>query len=380
MRKLPALALTALLLPAFVLTGCHFSKVNANERVHVAGRALDASGKPLAGATVLLFKEADLGEFLFGTVEALSTLGTICLLPQAPTICAKARSTQTDRDGNYSFDLTGADTQGSIGTEAALDAIFSDPRANSDGTTTTVSFHVRQATVELPAARLWKAAPRLSSAAGRLRLTWTPLPTGTGSGTSYAAEAYLEGQSNLAWTQPAQPPRADIDARILEDKAASVAVRARTTLSGGTGAGTVRASYLSPKLTAAPTAGAPPSRGRPCASVSGNPPVAGTFASCGATDGDLVQAARLPATGKQVVSGIAIDLGRPRPIGLVVVRGVSGQFLVEVSADGRTYRTIATETGDAVAVTSPGLPLARWVRVRSASGLDVSLLREVSVW
>lgn len=379
MRKPTAVVLTALL-SAFVLTGCHFSKVNANERVHVAGRALDASGTPLSGATVFLFKEADLGEFLFGTVEALSTLGTVCLLPQAPTICAKARNTRTDHDGNYSFDLTGADTQGSIGTEAVLDAVFSDPRGGSNGTTTTVSFHVRQPNVALPPAALWNSAARVSDTPQHVRLTWTPLPAGTGTGTTYAAEVYLNGQSPVAWSQPAQPPRADVDPRILEDKQATVAIRARTTLPGGSGAGTVRAAYLSPKLKANPTAGAPPSRGRPCASVSGNPPVVGGYARCGATDGDLVQPARLPAVGKQVVTGVAIDLGRARPIRLVVVRGVGSQFLVEVSSDGRTYRTIATEDSDAVAVRPPVPPPARWVRVRSASGVDVSLLREVSVW
>ena len=52
---------------------------------------------------------------------------------------------------------------------------------------------------------------------------------------------------------------------------------------------------------------------------------------CAATDGDLTAPARLASSTGEVVTGVVVDLGSSRPIGLVVVRGVAGQFLVELS-------------------------------------------------
>jgi hypothetical protein len=63
-----------------------------------------------------------------------------------------------------------------------------------------------------------------------------------------------------------------------------------------------------------------------------------------------------------------------------VARGFAGQFLVELSDDGRAWRTVATSSGAAVALSVPGRPSARFVRLRSPVGLDESLASEVSVW
>ncbi|HET9443032.1 MAG TPA: hypothetical protein VFO65_06895, partial [Acidimicrobiales bacterium] len=89
---------------------------------------------------------------------------------------------------------------------------------------------------------------------------------------------------------------------------------------------------------------------------------------------------RLSSGGAEVVTGVVVDLGSARPIDLVVGRGVAGQVLVELSDDGSTFRPAATQAGPAFAVAPPGRPSARFVRVRSATGLDLSLLAEVSVW
>lgn len=375
MRLLPALLLPIVL----SATGCQFSKVSPDAAVHVTGRALDASGKPLAGAKVLLFKEADIGEVLFGAVIALGTLGTACLVPEAPAICHKAQSVTSGPDGRFAFDLKGSDTQGTLGTEAVLDVVFADPRAGSKSTSTTVSFNARKSSVSLPDARLWNPSPRVSQDSGQVHVSWSSLPSGAGSKPSYSAQLFTSGQDLAFWSQPAQAGRADIDSRILEDKPATVAVGARTTLSGGSNAGTVHASYTSTRAAVNATAGAPPSRGRPCAPVTGATPVVGTMSACGATNGDLATAARLH-TSTGIVTGVAVDLGSVRPVRLVVARGVAGQFLVEVSADGSAWRVVSTSIGTAVAVSPAGQPEARYVRVRSASGLDESLLSEVSVW
>jgi hypothetical protein len=81
-----------------------------------------------------------------------------------------------------------------------------------------------------------------------------------------------------------------------------------------------------------------------------------------------------------VVTGVVVDLGRAKPVNLVVARGFSGQFLVEASTDGKEYRTFATGTGPAYAARPTGRVVARYVRLRSPVGLDQSLSSEVSVW
>jgi hypothetical protein len=373
MRRVPGV-LAAL---SLAVTSCSFSSVDPDAPVEISGRALTASGRPLADAKVLLFKQADIGEVVFGTVLTVGSLSTICLLPEAPAICRKARTATTDSDGRYHFELKGSDTQGTLGTESTLNVVFSGPKAQGS---TTVSFTAKDESITLPDARLWRSAPAVSRPSGRIELAWSPLPRSAGDDPAYSAQLFeADGQSPL-WSQPVAGPAGSIDRRILEDQPGSVAVGAGTNLSGGSGAGDVEASYLSRRLPVTGTAGTPPSRGRPCAAVTGTaPPKAGRLSPCAATDGDLQSPAHLRGGKAAVVTGVAIDLGASRPVSLVVARGFAGQFLVELSDDGRVYRTVATNAGSA-AVNVPGSPSARFVRLRSPAGLDESLSSEVSVW
>jgi len=357
--------------------GCSFSKVDPNASVVVSGTALNAAGKPLANTKVLLFKQADIGGVLFGGILALGSLGTVCLLPDAPAICNKARTATTDGRGRYHFDLKGEDTQGSLGTEATLNVVFS----AKGSTSTTVSFTAKKTAIELPKARLVNLAPRVSQADGRIQVSWSGLPAGAGRQASYSAQLFAgQGQSAL-WTQTASGRRTTLDPRLLEDRSGTVAVGASTVLPGGAGTGTVHGYYLSKKLPVRATAGAPPSRGKRCAAVTGTAPVKdGAFSRCAATDGDLDTAARLSTSSGAVVTGAVVDLGSVRPVSLVVGRGFTGQVLVEISTNGRTFSTVATNSGSAVAAKIPGNQRARFVRLRSASGLDQSLSSELSVW
>jgi hypothetical protein len=59
---------------------------------------------------------------------------------------------------------------------------------------------------------------------------------------------------------------------------------------------------------------------------------------------------------------------------------VAGQFLIEVSSDGVRFQQVDTALGSAVAFAPPGAPTARYIRVRAPSGLDESLMVQVSVW
>jgi hypothetical protein len=377
MRRVLGLLAAPLAALSLAVTGCSFSDVDPDATVQISGRALDASGKPLAGARVLLFKQADIGEVVFGAVLAVGTLSTICLLPEPPAICREARTVTADDDGRYEFELKGSDTQGTLGTESTLNVVFSGAKAQGS---TTVSFIAKDEAVSLPDARLWRAAPKVSRPGGRIQLSWSPLPRSAGSDATYSAQLFeADGQSPL-WSQSVSGRTGSIDPRILEDQSGSVAVSAGTELSGGRGTGEVRASYLSQRLPVGATAGTPPSRGQPCAAVTGTaPPTAGRMSACAATDGDLKSPARLSSRKAGVVTGVLVDLGTSHRVSLVVARGFAGQFLVELSDDGRAWRTVATNAGSA-AVAVPGMPSARFVRLRSPAGLDESLSSEVSVW
>lgn len=372
MYRLPAV-LAALSISA---AACSFSSVDSDAPVHITGRALDSGGQGLAGTQVLLFKQADIGEVLFGAVLAVGSLSTVCFLPDPPALCRKARSATTDSAGNYEFDLTGKDTQGTLGTASTLNVVF----AATDGTSsTTVSFVAEDEEISLPPARLWKSKPRVTTNAGSFQLRWSPLPAAAGANPTYSAQAYEGDQTSPLWTQSADGSSAEIDQRILEGAAGTVSASARTDLSGASGAGQVRASYLSKRLKVKSSSGTPASRGRPCAAVTGTAPARDArFTRCAATDGELNTPAHLKAAGK-TVTGVTVDLGSARQVDLVVARGFSGQVVVEVSEDGKTYRIVATSTGT-VAVDVPGSPRARFVRLRSPSGLDESLSAELSVW
>lgn len=372
MRK--ALALALLL----TVSGCSFSSVDPDAEVSISGRALDASGKPLAGAKVLLVKQADLGEVVFGTVLAVGTLSAVCFLPDPPAICRKAESATTDAQGGFEFDLKGSDTQGTLGTESTLNVVFS----GADGkASTTLSFAAKDTEITLPDARLWNAAPTVSQTRGKIQLAWTPLPREAGARATYSAQLFEGRAGSALWSQPASGRRATLDPRLLEDRNGSVAVGASTELSGGSGAGDVRASFLSQRLAVRATAGVPRSRGRRCAAVTGTSPARDeAFSACAATDGTLDQPARLSGAAGAVVVGAAVDLGSPRPVSLVVARGFGGQVLLEVSGDGRTYRTVASGSGQALVLEPTGRTTARFVRLRSPTGLDQSLSSELSVW
>jgi hypothetical protein len=369
---IPIVAVLAALLAA----GCHPSPVQPTATVIISGRALSATGAPLASTQVHLYKEADFGEAVIGSVLTLGTLGGICLFPGAPAVCHKGHSATTGADGSYRLTLKGADTQGLVGDKATLDLVVADPAGGATGASTTVRFTVGSTAVTLPDARLWNAKQHLSEGSGQITLTWSAVPTTHGTGASYSAQLLDPARAYPIWSQNASGGRTKIDARILEDRAAAAAITVRTTLSKG-----VHAVYLSARTQVRPIAGTPPSRHRPCYAVTGTTTLAMARQTvCVATDGDLTSPAHLTPTNGKVVTGVMIDLGVARPISLVVARGTGGMVVVEVSSNGTAYREVATGSGDTVAVTPAGRPIARYVRVRSPGGLDESLLAEVSVW
>lgn len=356
---------------ALVTAGCHISHVKPGDTVVITGRAITATGAPFTHATVRLFKEADFGEAVLGAVFTIGTLGGICFLPGAPDVCNKGHRTATDAAGNYSFTLHGSDTQGLVGDASTLGLAIGD---SATGASTTVSFRVDSTTVTLPAARLWAGPVRVSRPHGRIAITATPPPAAYGSSRSYSAQLAYPTHLPL-WSQQASATgHAVIDARLTEDGPALAYLSVRTSVGHG-----VHATYVSPHVTVAPSAGAPPSRHVPCSALSGTAQRVSTpQSSCAVTDGNLTAPAHLTAA--TTVTGAVIDLGRARRLSYVVARNTAGYVVIEISADGRNYTQVGTGSGVTVVATPAGRPVARFVRVRSATGLDESLMSELSAW
>jgi hypothetical protein len=106
---------------------------------------------------------------------------------------------------------------------------------------------------------------------------------------------------------------------------------------------------------------------------------------CRLTDGDLVGDAGIDASGCSTPCAAArtsayVDLGSRRPITLVAVRGGGGELTVETSDDARSWSYAGAGTAGLLSVTPSPQRAARYVRVRSSSGVDVSSLRQISVW
>lgn len=372
--------LSAVLAVLVLTAGCRFSHVKADEMVHISGRALSTSGAPLAHAKVQLFKEADLGEALTGIVLTIGSLGTVCLLPGAPPVCRQAHVATTDSAGNYTFTLEGADVQGTLGTESTLDVIVAGDGANAPSTV--LSFPARSAHMKLPDARLWRTTPRVTETATDVRMSWSAVGDWAGADAQYSVQLYDPRREASVWAEPATRRGGTIDARVLEDVAGKVAATAHTTPGGATGTTDVHAGYLSARVPVQPVSGAPPSRHDACSAVSGNGVELALTRQprCGVTDGDLLSPASLRAARGANVTGVVVDLGRIRPIHLVVARGVAGSYLIELSKDGKTYQPISTTSEAPFAIQPAGHPVARYVRVRSPSGLGESLMTEISVW
>jgi hypothetical protein len=356
---------------------CDVSHVDPNATVVIAGRVLDANGRPLSGVTVHLYKEPDVGEVIVGSVLALGSLGAVCLLPGAPAICSQGTTTTTRNDGSYRFSVQGSDTQGLVGDAAKLDVVFADPTSDR-GASTTVRFTAQTTHVRLPAVRLWNARLRVAAhrSGGPVYLpSWSRLPDPDGAAPSYSLQLLDPKDAAQLWAQPGAGTRAVVDARIVEDHPVDVAVTARARLRG------VDVIYLSARRPLRAIAGAPPSRNQPCSAVTGTKRIA-TFPQpdCAVTDGDLRSPARLVAGNHRTVTGVVVDLGASRRVSLIVARGLSGRVAMEISGNGRTYRRVAVTDQPTAAVDPPGTPTARYVRIRSTTGLDESLLTEISVW
>ena len=329
---------------------------------------------------MLLLKQADIGEVIFGTILAIGTLSTICLVPDAPAICDQARIATADADGRYEFDLEGLRHPGHArhGVDPHGHLLRSaQPRAARRSASPPRTPRSRSRTPDCggpsPGCR---AAPARSASRGR---PYRPRPAATRRTRRRCTTP--KGQLPL-WSQPASGGETSIDSRILEDRPARSRSPPSTDLSGGSGAGDLRASFLSARLPVDATAGAPPSRGRPCAAVTGTarPRSRRPDVLCGhRRRPDRGRAPHQPArAGSSPVS--SSTSAPPDRSASSWHAGFCGPFLVEVSDDGTTYRRSLTSLGQL----RHARPTGSRPHASSACGHPPAWIRaccsELSVW
>lgn len=363
----------ALAVTLLATTGCTTSKVASDAAVTLTGSVQDANGIPVTGTRVVLLKEADFGEIFSGAVIAISTLGLSCLVGQAPSFCARAPHTTTDAAGSFSFHLKGADTQGSVGNADSFDVAAAG---------TNVRFRIQRTQLAIPTLRTWGEAVSLSTAGGLDSVVRPDLPAAYGGSPTYAVNFTDATAGQPVWTVSPAQRSVSVDTRVLEDRHGTVEADARTRQAGPD----TSFDFTYRSQTAAFSGpGAAPSRGAAC--TSGGPGQAPRpLQPCGLTDGNLFASAPLPrvaacaACTPPVLSEVTLDLGTLRPVSLVVVRGSDAALAVEASVDGAAWTPVGTTSGDPSAVTAAAGLRARYVRLRTPTGLGIETLKEVSVW
>lgn len=371
-RARSAGALLALALSA--AAGCaESSRVDPDAAVTITGVVRAPDGSPLEGRPVRLGGG-------IGTDEGALAVLTLGLACTSGLCTGEVSDTTTSADGAYRFHLTGRDTQSTFGQAVTqLVSVTAAPGpGHVSGSAASARFRVQVADVRLPALDL--VDPGLVvEGTGDVVARWsTPRPG------PYEV-TFEEAAVVPVWRVTTGSGPATVDPRVLEDSSGRVVVSARSTdrIEGSD----VELSWRSPGVAYAAGAGPPPSRGQACRAVDEHGALVPIATDCPVTDGDLtgpgttVPACPAPAVGQPPAAcprpvAVQVDLDRPLPAELVVVRGCEGGCSVEVSDDGSAYRPAGAVSAAFGAVALDGRPVAA-VRVGLGSGPG---LREVSVW
>lgn len=373
----PAPRLLLVLVSFSALLACTSSQVEPDAPVTLRGTVEAPSGVPTGEVDVGLVKLADVGELVFGSTLAIGTLGAVCLTDDAPAVCGDAREADVGADGAYSFQLEGSDTQGSVGQASDFDLTATAPRPDGGEYVTSTRFEIQTEQLELPRLGFWDATLTVSADAATIRAEWPALPASLGESPSYSLRFLDTGADPgaLVWNVPTASPGQQVDRRLLEDRRGRVELGA-TTENDGPDTTFRTTHFAAPSSFEGP--GPAPSRGLACAATTDDGQTR-PLEPCPLTDGALYEPAGFSAEGT-VFSGAYVDLGAPQPVGLVVARGAIGPVTVETSPDARTWQTAGTSSGRLVAVTPPRPVEARYVRVRTSNGTDLSNLAEISIW
>lgn len=383
---------------ACVLAGaCHTNKATPAAGIDLAGEVRSQGtkvkpdhGAPLARTPVVLSRDLAPSDQLAAT----SSAGPACLDRNPPAPCRSgSRQATTDGRGHFEFTLKGTDALTTFGpARRVIVATRVAPSGRqADGASVSARLVLPPKPVTVPVLRLWDASTVVTGKGTQLTATWDVLP-GAGYGTLRQYQLiFADRRGRPVWSFPTTKPSVDFDVRLLEDGEGVVATHA---LAGEPGpATTIDLDYRAPTRRYESAAGAPISRGAPCALGS---PAGSPLSPCPLTDGDftstldhVLKRGAVQPPGQRSPSSttvpasvpVVIDTNGVRPMGLVVVRGCAPSCQVDVSANGVGWAPIGKIAGDGAVVPAGGTAVARYVRVSTPTGLTgLGSLREVSVW
>ncbi len=365
-----------------VACGVEQSRVDANAKVSIKGKALsDVAtpagtyfGAPLAYTKVALIKELDIGEAIGGLFVTAVTLGLACLDNQPPALCANnSHLAKTGSDGSFSFSVLGRDTQGSLGVASTMEVVVRVARhlGETAGAVGIAEFTVQTATLQLPDLHVWQPGLDVETNGKSVQVRWPALPSsGYGRQPTYTLE-FDDIQGKAVWVTRPTHSGEPLDVRVLEDVNTTVRVVARA--SSPAQRTIVDFTYVSGSLKVPNTPRVPPSRGAACAAVTASG--IGPFTSaCSVTSGDLGKS----SVSGSAASGVVIDLGADRAVSLVVVRGCSAQCRISLSSDLGAWSEAGSVSSDYASLPISLNRSARYIRLLGTP--NVQLLRQVSVW
>lgn len=324
--------------------------------IPVRGRVIDANGRPVRGATVLLQRHEGFFEGFARGFTMLFSLGLACL---ADICTVPYGAGRTDGNGGYTvflehdvddYDLTVKPLSGGE-FEARIDFAGKPLR--------------------LPEVVVWNPAPSLEQSGTRASVRFRSPPARLGAWRDASATiSDAKGRSLLPLGEVRSGD--SFDGRLLEDVSGrlAVSVRVRTKLGDATysGSAAFRGHHR------------PLSRGRPCLEYgrSGQPV---RNAPCQLTDGDLLTGWKPKVPDYQCAEGssscdrrVTVDLGSARRLRYVAVRVCDDFFdQVESSVDGKTWQVlIAEDSGDGGEINDVCArevdAVARYVRVKGPQG------------
>lgn len=349
---------------AALAAGCVQSSVDPAARVVVRARVLAPAGSPAAGAPVVAVVEPAPSDLLFGFPLTLGTLGLACLADDVPKLCADRRRTRTDDAGAFRFEMAGRDVRGLLGEVRRLVVATSGEAAAGApvGPVTSAGVAADATDLALGDLRLWGGRVGLGEAGAAVTATWPALTPEFGV-PGRASVAFEQAEGATVWEAPATATGGQVDGRVLEDSAGAAVVTVESSRS--VGSLDVALAYRSAGTAYLAGAGAPASRGAACRDGEG----ALLQSPCPLTDGDLT-------TPTGVAETVTIELGAPRRLELVVVRGCGAPCTVAAVGPGGAPVALG-EVTDRFALLAPtGAPAAVALRLSGAVGG----LAEVSVW
>ncbi len=283
---------------AALFAGCVESTLNPTDTVVVTGKALNEDGSPIADTTLKLHRG----------------LNSTCVLAD------HFKDLQTDADGAWSHELTGAETQNG---ELARCFDLRVP-ATEAGATVNVQFLMQVTEIEAPTLQRWSGSVAVDDAGPGAQVTFQPLSETHDVTAAAVAVVSLEGQP--AWrVNQAQSPVA-FSEYVLEDfDGLRVQLHAGQEIrADGT---RFNVGYQSDILPLAREAKVPVTRGLGCQFG------ARTFdaGACAATDGRL--AAPIPA---EAAADFRIDFAQPTKLARMVLRDFDYSPGANVIIEGST--------------------------------------------